>query len=192
METIPIVIAGAAIVGAIIIAIVQATKKRKKNASSGDVNIGLAPMVASPKPPHSATEYHAPAPVRNRNRRNKRGWRAPAGHYFDDDDQLHTDAGDLILDMIMIAQLCGEQHDPDAVLGHESHEIPVEAVGSETIASRPVESEVSPSTSFSDLQTAEETTRHEPAPSYSDPEPSYGGGDSYDSGGDSGGGGGDD
>lgn len=160
-STLALVVAFGAIALAILMAIMKKAKGPVENTQDSAV---LAPKAV--KPP--------PTP---RRRQNKHGWRAPSGYYFNDDDELVTDVGDIIMDMMTIALLCGEQYD--------SEEAPVieEAVGSETIASRPNELEAaasatasaSASTSFSD------TDRH------SSPEPSYSGGDSCDSGGDSGG-----
>lgn len=131
---------------------------------------------APPMPGQSNAKWlegRIPPPPPIKRQCNKRGWRAPNNHYFNGNGELFTDAGDLIVDMFIIATLCGEQYD-----GVEETPAVLEAVGSETIASRPVEAEVSP-----DTNSGEDTTRH------SSPEPSYGGDSSYDSddGGDDGG-----
>ena len=174
METVLLIVAGSAIVLAIVIAIKNKVKSPEKTEKPvGSTYFG--PMAASPKP----------AKARSQRRNNKKGWRAPVGHYFDDDDQLYTDAGDLILDTMMVAQLCGERYDAPveeivepAPAEESAMGAGVEAVGSETIASRPGESEIAAS-----------KTRQE---SYSAPEPSGYGGDSCDSGGSDSDSGGDD
>ncbi len=93
--------------------------------------------------------------------RNKRGWKAPVGHYFGNDGELFTDAGEMILDMMIAAQLCGE---PTKL-----------APGVESPAPDPVSepasvAEVTSESSFSDLQTATDYSASEST--------SYGGGSS--------------
>lgn len=96
----------------------------------------------------------------NQKQCNKRGWRAPADHYFDANDELYTDAGDLIMDLSMAAVLCGEVLEPgqatfeSPVEAPEDSVIGAEAVGLETIASYPVESEVASHSDFGSLQTS--------------------------------------
>lgn len=188
METIAITVASVAIGLAIIIAIKNAVTGRRKNVSQENAPSAVAALgtMAAARTTLGVKPEGPPPPMPPMKKRvNKRGWRAPAGHYFNDRDELFTDAGDLILEMMMVAQLCGEQYDGDVI----DEVVPVmeieEPVGTETIASRPepVVSEVTPSSSFSDLQTDRVASVHSEPASYSD------GSDSYDSdGGDCGGG----
>ena len=118
-----------------------------------------------------------PMPPRAKRRLNNKGWTAPGGHHFNEADQLVDEAGELIVDMVMTAQLCGVTDfitkDREQADQHDAHP----AVGPE--ASR---AEVTPSTSFSDLQT-EDTTRSASCGGGSDSD-SDSGGSCDDSGGD--------
>jgi hypothetical protein len=193
-EMIPIVIAGAAGAAAVIIAVVQRSKKRRQASSPSEA--AFAPMAASLKPSapvsskgdRSLVLVSPKVPISKRRRKDKKGRVAPEGYYFDDDGILYDLTGNVFTDFMIIDQLCN-------VSCAESVESVIEEkpVNAEPSQPEPA-SEVTPSTSFSDLQI--ESPKHSAPvaePSYSAPESSYsdsGGGDSggYDSGGDSGGG----
>lgn len=188
METWLLYVAG----GAMLLAVLMwLTSRGKKSASqtgccsdSPAMGTMAVPSVKpkGPPPPMPPMPSHLDKDGRKKRFRNTKGWTAPAGHYFNDDGELFTDDGDLITDMLMIANLCGID---DYVEEAEVIET-AEPVGTETIASGPGISEVSPS---SDLHTAPSipVSASEPARSYTpDPTPNFGGGDS--GGGDSGGG----
>lgn len=185
METAMIVVA----VGAIVLAAVLLLVKQMKRSANPPQSAGFAAMrVPSVKP------KGPPPPMppekkqwKVKKMKNKRGWKAPAGHYFNDDDELVTDLGSLIVNMSLIAQLCGERHD-----GFNVELVPKEPVGTETIASHPEPAaEVTSDSSLDDLQTKD--TGHTPV-SHSGSTHSYdsggdcssGGGGGCDSGGDSG------
>lgn len=168
--------------GAMMLAIVMWLAKRGKSKNSQTTHASPPAMgvmgVPSVKPKGPPPPMPSARKAQNRRYRNRKGWTAPSGHYFNDADELFTDAGDLIVDMLIIANLCGID---DYV--KEVAEVD-ESVSTETIASG---SEVGPSSDFSDLHTAPSTSVSvpEPAPAQS----YYGGGSGGDSGGyDSGGG----
>jgi uncharacterized membrane protein YgcG len=164
MELIFALIAGGCILVAILIGIAQ--KARGSSEQNSQPSLGVGTMAAQP------SGNNGPA----RRRRNRRGWQAPARHHFNDDDELVDDVGNIIIDLVTIASLCGEQYYPpeDAAPVEEASPEPDHS------SSEPVASEVTPSTSFSDLQT-DDSTRYSGGGSYS------GGG--YDGGGYDGGGG---
>lgn len=119
---------------------------------------------------------------------NRRGWRAPNGYHFNDADELVSITGDLILDLMIVADLCDASYDGGSESAPEEVAVESECCSEvKEVAPEPVAAEVSPYPVASDLPTADDTTfRH------SAPEPaSYGGSDS-DSGGCDSGGGGDD
>jgi len=149
---------------AIILAVILFFAGGKSSAEENQPGTHFSPQAAVP-----------PDQMPVRKRANKRGWKAPAGHYFNELDELVTITGDLVLDLIIIAQLCGEEYTEPAPIEEPDPASMEEPVGTETIASHPEPVEVA-----SDTKTS----------SYSDTS-SYDSGDSYDSGGDSGGGGGD-
>lgn len=148
ITTMMLIVAGGAMVIAIMLAIVQKVKGThpQQQESTNPTKPAMSPMSVAKRQSEVLHGIREPS----KRRRNKRGWQAPAGHYFGDDDQLYTDAGDLILEMAMVAQLCGERY-------YEEPEVPSAPI-EEAIASRPVAAEVGASTSFSDLQT-EDTTK---------------------------------
>lgn len=181
--------------GAILLAVLMWLFKRKSQSSQSSQTTCSSPpamgvMGVKPKGPPPPMP---PARKTNKKYRNKKGWSAPSGHYFDDNDCLFTDAGDMIADILMIADLCGiDDYAPsteDGYTAEECAEHEHEAAAAAEDVKEPV-SEVSPSSDFSDLHTAPSAPvsapAPAPAPSYT-PEPSsYGGGD--DSGGDDSGG----
>ncbi len=187
METVMIVVAGGAIILAIMVAIMNKMKSPTQNTQAGFGAIGVPGVrPKGPPPPMPPMPAHLDKDGRKKKFRNKKGWRAPAGHYFNKEDELYTDAGELIMDMMLMAQLCGEQYDavepaPQEIeSAHGTVPVPVDT---ESAAS-----EVTPTSDFSDLNTAPSTPVSAPAPEpYSVPEPSYGGGGGYGGGGDSGG-----
>ena len=194
METVLLVVAGGAVCLAILIAIANKIKGSPTKEERPAGSMYFAPV--TPVIPvamggarfqaNSATDQavadRAAARAKRGQRLNRRGWRAPEGHYFDDDDCLFTDAGDAILDLVIMAQLCGESYDPS------EESAPTEefatGVSSECTAASCC-SETSAEITSGSLQT--ETSS----------EPRYGGGDSdsfsrnevnsYDSGSDDGG-----
>lgn len=140
--TIMMFVAGGAILLAIVLGIAKAMKGSKKKVP------GVRPEGAAQGA---------------RKQQNKRGWRAPAGHYFNDADELIDEVGNLIIDMMIIAELCNEPYDGVVV----SAAVPIEENLVPTIEEGPIES-------------APVVSAPEPVPSYSapDPSPSDGGGGS--------------
>ncbi len=137
-----IVAGGAGVAVGLVIMIVMAKKIKASSRNPGSTDCcadrgvpGVRPI--GPPPPMP------PCPAKKMS--NKRGWKAPAGHYFGNDDELFTDAGEMILDMMIVAQLCGEpiKLAPD-----------VESPAPDPLSEPVSVAEVTSESSFSDLQTA--------------------------------------
>lgn len=123
METTMMVVAVGAIVLAVVLFIVkQLQRSAKPQESAGFAAMGVPGVKPKGPPPPMPQEKRQ---WKTKKMQNKRGWKAPAGHHFDDDDELVTDLGSSIVDMAIIAQLCGERYEVS------------EPVGTETIASHP-------------------------------------------------------
>lgn len=145
METTMMVVAIGAIVSAAILFIVKHLQRSAKpQESAGFAAMGYRPKADDPVlrtglhstcQPVPGVKPEGPPPPMPQEKdkkqwatnkmQNKRGWKAPAGHHFNDIDVLVTDVGSLIIDMAMIAQLCGESYEAS------------EPVGTETITSQP-------------------------------------------------------
>lgn len=97
MDTIAIWIAGGAIGLAIVLGIVKALRPKASQFAESNDSFGI----------DSVAGAAMGAPISEQRRRNKRGWNAPSNHWFDDDGHLHDDTGNLIMDMLIIAELCG-------------------------------------------------------------------------------------
>lgn len=192
---------------AIVIAILMWLFKGKPKSQSSQTSCSSPPAVGvmgvkpkGPPPPMPAkTQAKVDKKYRNRKYRSRKGWRAPAGYYFDEDDCLFTDTGDLIGDMIMIAHLCGiDNYVPSVADGYTAEEVAEHeheaAVHDAAVVLTSPESEVTPNTDFSSLHTAPSTpvsapepaptpSYEPPAPSYSEPSSYSGGGSDYSGGG---------
>lgn len=112
--TILIVAAVAAVLLAIILWVTGGSKKRAEEKPL----VGVKPIEPIPAPPPMKTTAASPSVTKRM--KNKRGWKAPAGHYFNEMDQLVNDIGDVIIDMMIIAELCGEEYTVIDDLTHES------------------------------------------------------------------------
>jgi len=143
--TIAISVAVAAGVLAIIVAIVRACKPKEDAGST----YFAAPQAAQPRAAQPTK------PLRAKRKKNRKGWMAPEDYWFDDDDVLYGPDGIDVFDLAMIAQLCNADWDATAAVeeavSEPAHEIPAPVSEPEPV----VAAEVSPSTSFSDLQTDE-------------------------------------
>ncbi len=162
-----IIIACGAMIGLAIVIVIALVRKAKASSCDkldccADREVPGVRPIGPPPPMPSCPEKKV---------RNKRGWKAPSGHYFNDNDELFTDAGEMILDMMIIAQLCGES---------TTTAPNVESLAPDPVSEPAPVAEVTSESSFSDLQTA--TT------DYSASESTSCGGGSDSDGGDCGGG----
>ncbi len=94
------------IIGAAVVVIILVLLLGKKSSSPAERS-NQSQTGASATGAASAAAAMSARP-KKRKQRNKKGWMAPDGHYFDDDDQLYSDSGELILDMMIVASLCGQ------------------------------------------------------------------------------------